>query len=51
MKDHIIVKKLKKFSILGTYRVREKIARDEAKRKSIRGYNKRDSDSGRLLVF
>lgn len=35
MKDHIIVKKkMKKFSILGIQRVREKIARDEAKKKS-----------------
>lgn len=34
MKDHTIVKKNDKFSILGMQRVREKIARDEAKKKS-----------------
>lgn len=44
MKEDILVKKLKKFSVLGTQSVREKVVRDEVEKK-IRGYNKKDFES------
>lgn len=44
MKEDILVKKLKKSSVLGTQSVREKVARDEVEKK-IRGYNKKDPES------